>query len=86
MLPDRKCKPMKDAIKNAARLMPPLLALLWLTGCETPQGKAARHYQLNNATTLMARPDFSAAAKAAPEWTRAALTAIADLEYELERK
>jgi hypothetical protein len=38
---------------------------------------------LDQTPRLMARPDFTAAASAAPEWTRDALKTIAQLEYEV---
>jgi hypothetical protein len=42
--------------------------------------------KLNNAERLIARPDFRAAAQAAPEWCRDALKTINQLESDLERK
>ncbi len=39
---------------------------------------------MNNAQTLMERPDFETAATAAPEWCRAALLKINELEQIIE--
>lgn len=49
---------------------------LSLTGCVT--------VKLENSARLIARPDFEAAALAAPEWTRAALKTINQLEERIE--
>lgn len=55
------------------------LLLLWMcTGCIQTK--------LNNAEQLMNRSDFAAAAIAAPEWTRAALRVINELEEQLEAR
>ena len=40
--------------------------------------------KLENSARLIARPDFEAAALAAPEWTRAALKTINQLEERIE--
>ena len=39
---------------------------------------------MNNSQTLMARPDFEVAVIAAPEWCRAALLKINELEQIIE--
>ena len=53
------------------------LLLLWMsTGCV--------QVKLNNAERLMNRSDFAAAASAAPEWTRAALQVVNELEERIE--
>lgn len=60
-----------------------LLAVLLvasLTGCVSAPVK------LDNAARLIARPDFDAARKAAPEWCRDALKTINQLEYQAESK
>ena len=41
---------------------------------------------MENGRRLMARPDFEAARKAAPDWVFEAIETIAALEYELERR
>ena len=51
-----------------------LVAWSSATGCVT----------LENSARLRARPDFPAAAMAAPEWVRDALKTINALEYRLE--
>ena len=63
-----------------------LTLLLLLPSCKTLKDERPMRYQLSNVPRLVARPDFQPAAKAAPEWTRDALTTIANLEYELERR
>jgi hypothetical protein len=40
---------------------------------------------MNGVKTLTDHPQFPKAAQQAPEWTRAALEAVAKLEYEIER-
>jgi hypothetical protein len=40
---------------------------------------------MNGVKTLTDHPQFQRAAQSAPAWTRAALEAVAKLEYELER-
>jgi hypothetical protein len=57
-----------------------IFAALALAGCSVPP------VQLNHAERLMARPDFTAAAQAAPEWCRDALKTINLLEADLESK
>lgn len=47
-------------------------------GCSAPPRRDAT-------ATLISRPDFPAAAKAAPDWVRAALREITALEAELQR-
>lgn len=54
-------------------------ASLLLAACQT-------HMRYDNAARLTARPDFKAAAMAAPEWALDALTTINNLELELERR
>lgn len=44
------------------------------------------HVKLDNSQRLIARPDFQAAVRAAPEWTRDALKTINDLEFQIESK
>jgi hypothetical protein len=60
------------------RLLAIAALLLVSTGCTS--------VRLDNSKRLIARPDFAAARKAAPEWCRDALKTINQLEYELERK
>jgi hypothetical protein len=55
------------------------LLLLALTGCGTVR-------ELNGVKELTAHPQFPKASQSAPEWTRAALRKVAELEYEIERK
>jgi uncharacterized protein YceK len=55
-----------------------LLLMLALTGCGTVR-------ELNGVKTLTDHPQFPKAAQHAPEWTRAALRKVAELEYEIER-
>jgi len=62
--------------RRALQLLAPCSLLL--AGCTS--------VQLNNADRLIARPDFSAARAAAPEWCRDALKTINRLEAEQERK
>ena len=45
-----------------------------------------RTVELNNVQTLTEHPQFPQAAKAAPEFPRAALRTVADLEYQIERR
>jgi hypothetical protein len=42
--------------------------------------------ELNGVKELTAHPQFPKASQSAPEWTRAALRKVAELEYEIERK
>ena len=44
-----------------------------------------RTVELNNIETLTKHPQFPHAAQAAPEFTRAALRTVADLEFQIER-
>lgn len=44
------------------------------------------HVKLDNSQRLMSRPDFPAAVRAAPEWTRDALKTINALEMQIEAK
>jgi len=55
-----------------------LMLLLLLTACQTGR-------ELNGVKTLTDHPQFPKAAQHAPEWTRAALRKVAELEYEIER-
>lgn len=52
--------------------------VLLLSGCT--------HLQLNHSDRLIARPDFTDAARAAPLWVDDALKTINRLEHDLERK
>ena len=54
-----------------------ILPLLTLCGCIAPR--------LENTDRLMKRPDFSAAASAAPRWVEDALKTITALEHEIEQ-
>ena len=45
-----------------------------------------RTVELNNVETLTKHPQFPQVAQAAPEFTRAALRTVADLEYQIERR
>ena len=49
-----------------------------LAGCGTVR-------ELNGVKTLTDHPQFPRAVQHAPEWTRAALETVAELEYEIER-
>jgi hypothetical protein len=49
-----------------------------MTGCGTVR-------ELNGVRELTDHPQFQRAAQSAPEWTRAALRKVAELEYEIER-
>ena len=42
--------------------------------------------KLENVQKLTEHPQFPQAAQAAPEFTRAALRTVADLEYQIERR
>lgn len=53
-----------------------LMLVSTASGCLAPR--------LNNSQRLMARPDFPAAAQAAPEWCRDALKTINRLEHQIE--
>ncbi len=55
-----------------------LLAMLVMSGCAT-------EIKMDNAQRLINHPEFSAAAKAAPNWTREALDTISRLEFEIEK-
>ena len=59
-----------------------LAAVLFCAGC-AGIGTAPKR---DGTAALVTRPDFPAAAKAAPEWVRAALHQITALEAELEAK
>jgi len=73
-----ECAMQMRGVKLSALLLMSLLLAL-ATSCATPR-------TLNNVDRLIARPDFNAAAQAAPDWVRDALYTITDLEYELESK
>ena len=45
-----------------------------------------RTVELNNVETLTKHPQFPQAGQAAPEFTRATLRTVADLEYQIERR
>ena len=49
-------------------------------------GSGCRTVKLDNVQTLTEHPQFPTAAQAAPEFTRAALRTVADLEYQIERR
>ena len=53
--------------------------LCFCTGCQTP-------VEYNNTKRLTAHPEFPRAAYHAPNFTRAALRTLAELEWELERR
>ena len=55
-----------------------LILPLMLSSCRT--------VELKNVETLTKHPQFPQAAQAAPEFTRAALRTVADLEYQIERR
>lgn len=55
-----------------------LLISLLNQGCATTK--------LNNVEEMVEHPQFPDAAKAAPEWTKAVLKKLANLEYQLEKK
>ena len=54
----------------------PLLLIPLLSGC--------LNVELENTQRLMDRPDFEAAAIAAPDWVKDALTTINELEERIE--
>jgi len=62
-----------------------LLSIALLTSAVSA-GCVSVPVRLDNSARLIARPDFSAAAHAAPEWCRDALKTINALESQLERK
>ena len=73
------------------KILPPVLFLLalGLAGCATvaPTGPAGTAKPFNplykDVAELLARPDYAAAAKAAPGWTRDALTRLALRDHQL---
>lgn len=67
-------------VARLLRMLPLTLALTLLSGCLAPR------VSLDNAQILMDREDFQAAAQAAPEWTRAALKTINQLEQQIEER
>lgn len=64
------------------RLLVPFLCLA-LAGCVHTQTAPAPKAPQDNTARLIARPDFKAAAKAAPEWVRDALHTITSLETQV---
>ena len=62
-----------------ARAIALTIALALCGGCTTTPRRDAT-------ATLISRPDFPAAAKAAPGWVRAALSQITALEAELQAR
>ena len=68
---------MRNIIKPILGLMAVVVALM-VSGCET--ARTATLPQTGNAAILMSRPDANQARQYAPEWARAALHAIIDLE------
>lgn len=64
--------------RAAAKLLSLAIIAALCAGCTTPPSRDAT-------ATLISRPDFPAAAKAAPDWVRAALREITALEAELQR-
>ena len=73
----KRQKRRKGMMRSWAALML-LLLMLALTGCGTVR-------ELNGVKELTDHPQFQKAAQHAPEWTRAALRKVAELEYEIER-
>jgi hypothetical protein len=63
----------------------PILALLMLGGCQTPQSKTEAPKR-DATASLIRHPQFNQAAKAAPQFVSEALNMITSLEAELERK
>ncbi len=55
-----------------------LFMLLLAVGCQQTQ--------LNSVDRMLKHPEFKAAAKAAPHFTKEVLNKLAEYEYELERK
>lgn len=67
-------------MRHVLRPLASAVLALALAGCvSTP-------LRLDHADRLIARPDFQAAAQAAPEWCRDALQTINQLELQIERK
>lgn len=63
---------------GAAKLLWLAVVLAHCTACTTTPRRDAT-------ATLISRPDFPAAAKAAPDWVRAALRTVTQLEADLQR-
>lgn len=69
---------------GAALALAGILALGTLGCASTPS--RSHGTPTGNVERLLARPDFSAAAKAAPEWTRDSLKTVNGLEADLQRE
>lgn len=77
-------KALRELLARARRRWRTLTALGgFVAACA---GCVAPPVHLDNAARLIARPDFEAARKAAPEWCRDALKTINQLEHAQERK
>tara|TARA_B100000902_G_C27236363_1_gene877653 strand:+ start:802 stop:1035 length:234 start_codon:yes stop_codon:yes gene_type:complete len=74
---EKKEKLRRDMKRNLILSMMLLISLL-NQGCATTK--------LNNVEEMVEHPQFPDAAKAAPEWTKAVLKKLANLEYQLEKK
>lgn len=76
----------RKATQNSAALgLICLLGAFLLAGCSSVPSRAYGQ-PTGNVERLLARPDFDAAAKAAPEWTRDSLKTVNGLEAELQRE
>tara|TARA_R110002020_G_scaffold125207_2_gene282314 strand:- start:3625 stop:3870 length:246 start_codon:yes stop_codon:yes gene_type:complete len=69
----------KTGLKQSCLLLMMLLLML-APGC-----KSLAFKELNGIVELTEHPQFPDAAKTVPEWTKAALKKVAELEYEIER-
>ena len=57
-----------------------MLLLMLVSGC-----KSLTFKELNGVVELTEHPQFTEAARQVPDWTKAALNKVAELEYEIER-
>jgi hypothetical protein len=69
----------KVGLKQSCLLLMMLLLML-APGC-----KSLTFKELNGVVDLTEHPQFPVAARQAPDWTKAALKKVAELEYEIER-
>lgn len=75
----------KATSNGAALAFIGLLAAFSCLGCASAPSRAYGQ-PTGNVERLLARPDFDAAAKAAPEWTRDSLKTVNGLEADLQRE
>lgn len=75
----------KATSNGAALALACALAGLGVAGCASTPSRS-HGTPTGNVERLLARPDFSAAAKAAPEWTRDSLKTVNGLEADLQRE